>query len=58
MLHILDDFRHTLDAAMIDAIHKRVVLYGWGYTGRFLKWYAEYYHSIQYNGTLVKTKIR
>lgn len=47
MLHILDDFRHTLDAAMIDAIHKRVVLYGWGYTGRFLKWYAEYYHSIQ-----------
>ena len=32
---------------MIDAIHKRVVLYGWGYTGRFLKWYAEYYHSIQ-----------
>lgn len=47
MLHILDDFRHTLDAAMIDAIHKRVVLYGWGYTGRFLKWYAEYYHSIK-----------
>ncbi len=32
---------------MIDAIHKRVVLYGWGYTGRFLKWYAEYYHSIK-----------
>ena len=47
MLHILDDFRHTLDTAMIDAIHKRVVLYGWGYTGRFLKWYAEYYHSIK-----------
>lgn len=32
---------------MVQAMHRRVVLYGYGYTGRFLKWYAEYYHSIK-----------
>lgn len=31
---------------MLPAMHRRIVLYGYGYTGRFLKWYAEYYHSI------------
>lgn len=46
MLEVLGEFREILDDIMVKAIHKRVLLYGYGYTGRFLKWYAEYYHSI------------
>jgi len=46
MLKVLEEFREILDDIMVQAIHKRVLLYGYGYTGRFLKWYAEYYHSI------------
>ena len=47
MLRILEDFRKTLSNAMLPAMHRRVILYGYGYTGRFLKWYAEYYHNIK-----------
>lgn len=47
MLGIFDEFRKELDDIMLQAIHKRIVLYGYGYTGRFLRWYAEYYHSIK-----------
>ena len=47
MLEIFDEFRRTLDDIMVQAMHKRVVLYGYGYTGRFLKWYGEYYHNIR-----------
>lgn len=47
MLKILDGFRETLDNLMLQAMHKRIVLYGYGYTGRFLRWYARYYHSIE-----------
>ena len=47
MLKILNEFRKKLDDIMVQAIHKRVVLYGYGYTGRFLSWYAKYYHSIE-----------
>lgn len=47
MLKILDGFRSTLDDIMVQAMHSRIVLYGYGYTGRFIKWYAEYYHSIK-----------
>lgn len=46
MLKCLDEFRKILDDMMLEAMHKRVVLYGYGYAGRFLKWYAQYYHSI------------
>lgn len=46
MFPLLNDFRKIISDAMLPAIHKRVILYGFGYTGRFLKWYAEYYHSI------------
>lgn len=46
MLQILDEFRKALDDIMLKAMHSRVVLYGYGYTGRFLKWYANYYHGI------------
>lgn len=47
MLKALEEFRKKLDDIMVKAIHSRVLLYGYGYTGRFLKWYAEYYHSIE-----------
>ena len=47
MLETLSEFRNILDEIMLQAMHKRIVLYGYGYTGRFLKWYAEYYHSIK-----------
>lgn len=41
-------FRKCLDELMLPAMHKRVLLYGYeSYTGRFIKWYAEYYHGIK-----------
>lgn len=44
----IDEFREILDEIMIKALHRRVILYGYeSYTGRFLKWYAEYYHDIR-----------
>lgn len=46
MLTIFDDFREILDDTMLKAMHRRVVLYGYGYSGRFIKWYAKYYHNI------------
>ena len=47
MLQVFDKFREKLDAVMLKAFGHRVVLWGYGYTGRFLEWYAEYYHSIK-----------
>ena len=47
MLNCFSNFREVLDEHMIKAMHKRVILWGNGYSGRFLKWYASYYHSIQ-----------
>ncbi len=45
---IFSQFRNCLDELMFPAMHKRVLLYGYeSYTGRFIKWYAEYYHSIK-----------
>ncbi len=52
MLNILNEFRETLDELMLNAMHSRVILYGYGYTGRFLKWYAEYYHGIKVDYTI------
>ena len=47
MLSQLQPFRDALDDIMWKAMHDRVLLYGYDtYTGRFLKWYAEYYHGI------------
>lgn len=47
MLKVLDEFRVTLDNIMLSCMNKRVALYGYdSYTGRFLKWYADYYHGI------------
>ena len=48
MLSILDEFRKILDDLMVLSIHNSILLYGYeSYTGRFIKWYAEYYHSIK-----------
>lgn len=48
MLPILDEFRESLDEMMVQSIHNSIVLYGYeSYTGRFIKWYGEYYHSIR-----------
>lgn len=47
MLSVFDEFRKKLSESMLWAMHRRIVLYGYGYTGRFLKWYAEYYHNIK-----------
>lgn len=45
---IFSQFRSCLDELMLPAMHKRVLLYGYeSYTGRFIRWYAEYYHSIK-----------
>ena len=47
MLECFDKFRKQLDETMIKAFGRRIVLYGYGRTGRFLEWYADYYHSIK-----------
>ncbi len=48
MLPVLDEFREKLDNIMLQPMHNTILLYGYeSYTGRFLKWYAEYYHSIE-----------
>ena len=48
MLQVLQTFRDRLDGIMLRCMHASVLLYGYeSYTGRFIKWYAEYYHSIK-----------
>jgi len=47
MLACFDKFRKQLDEIMIEAFGHRIILYGYGRTGRFLEWYADYYHSIK-----------
>ena len=47
MLKVLDEFRQKLDDIMHRCMDKRIVLYGYGYSGKFIGWYGEYYHSIK-----------
>ncbi len=47
MLKVFDTFREKLDSVMVKAFGHRIVLWGYGYTGQFLEWYADYYHSIK-----------
>ena len=50
MLSVLQHFRDQLDKIMLQCMHSSILLYGYeSYTGRFIKWYAEYYHSIKIN---------
>lgn len=47
MLSVLNEFRRGMEELMLPALHRRVLLYGYeSYTGRFIKWYAKYYHNI------------
>ena len=48
MLKHLREFRKELDEIMLQCMHDRIAIYGYdSYTGRFLKWYAGYYHGIE-----------
>lgn len=47
MLKVLEEFRDRLDAVMHKCMDRRIVLYGYGYSGKFVGWYAQYYHSIK-----------
>lgn len=47
MLKVLEEFREKLDEIMCRCMNKRIVLYGYGYSGKFIGWYAQYYHSIE-----------
>lgn len=47
MLQVFEEFRDKLDSIMLKAFGHRIVLWGYGYSGRFIAWYAEYYHSIK-----------
>ncbi len=48
MLTALQVFRDRLDSLMLQCMDKRVAIYGYdSYAGRFLKWYAAYYHGIE-----------
>lgn len=46
MLQQLFEFREKLDEIIIGDIHRRITLCGYdNFTGRFIKWYAQYYHN-------------
>lgn len=47
MLEELKEFRDKLDNLMCSCMDKTIVIYGYGYSGRFVAWYADYYHSIK-----------
>ncbi len=47
MLRVLEEFRDKLDSIILKGFGHRIVLWGYGYSGRFIAWYAEYYHSIK-----------
>lgn len=47
MLKVLEEFRDRLDAVMHKCMDRRIVLYGYGYSGKFVGWYAQYYHGIR-----------
>lgn len=38
-----------MDAVMHCCMDRKIIIYGYGYSGRFVAWYAEYYHSIKPN---------
>ena len=47
MLKEFDEFREKLDNILHKCMDKRIVIYGYGYSGRFIAWYADYYHSLK-----------
>lgn len=49
MLKDFTEFRKILDKIMIQSFGKQIILYGYGRSGRFIQWYAQYYHSLSVN---------
>lgn len=47
MFELLNPLRMKLDELMIGCFNDRIILYGYGFTGKFIKWYAQYYHGIE-----------
>ena len=47
MLKVFEEFREKLDEIITKYFGSTIVLYGYGYSERFLEWYAEYYHGIK-----------
>lgn len=47
MLSHFSEFRRLLDKILIQSFGKPIVLYGYGRSGRFIQWYAQYYHNLQ-----------
>lgn len=47
MLNHFSEFRSLLDRILIQSFGKQIVLYGYGRSGRFIQWYAQYYHNLQ-----------
>ncbi len=45
-LKTLEEMRKKLDDIMCQCIGKRISMYGYNRTSRFIKWYAKYYHNI------------
>ncbi len=45
-MEALKSFYKALDSVMIRHIGKRIVLYGYGDGGRYIRWHAKYYHGI------------
>lgn len=46
MAENLLELRNVLDDIMCKCLNRRVVLYGGGYTGSYIRWYAKYWHGI------------
>lgn len=46
MLKQLMEFRRMLDEVMVQSFGRRIVLYGYGRSGRFIQWYAQYYYGL------------
>ncbi len=47
MLLAFEGFREVLDAVIVKSLHKQVIIIDYDcLTGRFIRWYASYYHNL------------
>lgn len=46
MVEVLNEFYGILDSVMLKCMNRRIVLFGYGYGGRFVQWYAQWAHGI------------
>ena len=47
MLEHFSELRLAPDGIMLRCMHSRIAMLGNGYSGRFIRWYAKYYHGIE-----------